>query len=119
MHQLVPTLFFLLFLDRRFYHTYASMFPPLFLSVLFTTASALSTYAPLPAICPSGSLVRPASGLSNSEEAYRVARKVVADESLKAWLAKTNSGFGTDELPTVRLPPFPDFGGVNDANRLH
>jgi lysophospholipase len=46
--------------------------------------------------------VRPATGLSDSEEAYRVARKAVADGNLKAWLTKTNAGFGTDELPTVR-----------------
>lgn len=81
---------------------------PLFLSLLLSTVSALSTYAPLPALCPSGSLLRPASGLSDSEETYRVARKAVADVALKAWLTKTNSGFGTDELPTVRLS-FYDF----------
>jgi lysophospholipase len=73
------------------------------LSLLLGAASALSTYAPLPALCPSGSLVRAASGLSDSEEAYRAARKAVADVALKAWLMKTNAGFGTDNLPTVRL----------------
>jgi lysophospholipase len=30
-----------------------------------------------------------------------VARKAIPDESLKAWLTKTNSGFGTAELPAV------------------
>jgi lysophospholipase len=65
--------------------------------------SAVSTYAPNSVTCPSSALVRAASGLSTSEESYRVARKAVADVALKSWLTKTNSGFGTDELPTVCL----------------
>jgi lysophospholipase len=65
--------------------------------------SALSTHGPLPVVCPIGSLVRPASGLSQSEETYRAARKAVADVSLRDWLAKTNSGFETNDLLTVRL----------------
>jgi lysophospholipase len=74
---------------------------PLLLSLLLSTASAAS-YDPVSAPCPSESLVRDASGLSDNEEAYRVARKAVADQALKTWLTKTNSGFGTAELPTVR-----------------
>lgn len=68
-------------------------------------AASLRPYAPLPAICPCDPLVRPANRLSTSEEAYRVARKAVANPNLKAWLLKTHSGFGTDDLPTVRCYP--------------
>lgn len=75
------------------------MLPLLFF--VLSTATALFTYAPLPAICPKGSLVRPASGLSNNEETYRVARKAIADEALALWLKKINPDFGTDDLPTV------------------
>jgi lysophospholipase len=63
-----------------------------------------SSYAPVPITCPSGSLVRIATGLSDDEEAFRVARKAKADVALAAWLDKTNSGFDTAcELPTVAL----------------
>ncbi|KAF4630652.1 hypothetical protein G7Y89_g7491 [Cudoniella acicularis] len=79
------------------------MFCPLLLSLFLSTAAATSAYAPITATCPSGSLVRAASGLSDSEETYRVGRKAVADVALKAWLEKTDSGFGTADLPTVRL----------------
>jgi lysophospholipase len=59
-------------------------------------------YAPIKTTCPSTPLVRAASGLSDNEETYRVARKAVADQALKTWLTETDSGFGTAELPTVR-----------------
>lgn len=79
----------------------------LLLSTVLAAPAALvdrdsPSYVPLDAECPSESLVRAASGLSTKEEAYRVSRKAVADEALKSWLAETNSGFRTDELPTVR-----------------
>jgi lysophospholipase len=77
------------------------MLAPLLLSLLLAASSVLSTYVPQSETCPTTSLVRPANGLSDDEETYRVARKVIADESLKAWLTKTNSGFGTAELPAV------------------
>ncbi len=64
-------------------------------------APVIANYAPKSTTCPSISLVRDATGLSDDEETYRVARKAIADEALKSWLIKTNSGFGTDELPTV------------------
>lgn len=64
---------------------------------------ALASYAPVSTPCPSGSLVRDASGLSDSEETYRVARKAIADVNLKSWLLEQDSGFGTDNLPTVAL----------------
>jgi lysophospholipase len=74
------------------------------LSLFVASCSALRAYTPVPAICPSGSLVRDASGLSDEEETYRVGRKVVADVALRYWLKKTDSGFGTSgELPTVIL----------------
>lgn len=78
------------------------MIGPLLVSLLLTTASAAS-YAPVSATCPTESLVRDACGLSDDEEAFRVARKAVADEALKTWLTSTNAGFGTDNLPTVRI----------------
>lgn len=73
------------------------------LSFVLLAARAFALYAPVPAACPPGPLVRPADGLSDGEEAYRVARKAVADKSLKAWLLKTNPEFGTDELPTASV----------------
>lgn len=80
------------------------MIPQLILSLLLSIVPALAAnaYAPVIAACPTTSLVRAASGLSDGEEAYRVARKAVADVSLKAWLVKTSSEFGTGNLPTVR-----------------
>jgi lysophospholipase len=74
------------------------------LSLFVASCSALRAYTPVPAVCPSGSLVRDASGLSDEEETYRVGRKAVADVALKSWLEKTDSGFSTSgELPTVIL----------------
>jgi len=79
------------------------------ITVVAALATALSgvsaSYAPVPATCPSTSLVRVSStDLSSSEESYRVARKAIADKALKSWLAKTNSGFSTScEMPTVAL----------------
>ncbi|KAF7910137.1 hypothetical protein BELL_0192g00060 [Botrytis elliptica] len=72
----------------------------------FLTGSSVvsASYAPTSVTCPSGvSLVRPAKGLSDNEESYRVSRKAIADVALKTWLKKTNSGFGTDDLPTIAL----------------
>jgi lysophospholipase len=79
------------------------MIAPLILSLLLSAAPAIAAnaYAPVSATCPTTPLVRAASGLSDGEEAYRVARKAVADVALKAWLVKTNSAFGTGNLPTV------------------
>lgn len=50
------------------------------------TGSVLSaSYAPISETCPPGqSLVRPANGLSDNEESYRVSRKAVADVALKS-----------------------------------
>jgi hypothetical protein len=82
------------------------MLAPLLLTVLLSAAPALaaSKYVPQKSTCPSETLVRAASGLSDDEETYRVSRKAVADVALKSWLASTNSGFGTSgELPTVPL----------------
>lgn len=52
---------------------------------LLTGSSVVSaSYAPTSVTCPSGvSLVRPADGLSDNEESYRVSRKAVADIALK------------------------------------
>jgi len=78
------------------------MLAPLLLSLLLSASFVLSTYVTQAATCPTTSLVRPANGLSDDEETYRVARKAIADEALTAWLTKTNSAFGTAELPSVR-----------------
>ncbi|KAI4135567.1 MAG: hypothetical protein LQ347_000568 [Umbilicaria vellea] len=62
-----------------------------------------SGYAPVPATCPTIPLVRPATGLSSSESTYLAARKIKAAAGLAAWLKKTNTSFGTTNLPTVAL----------------
>lgn len=75
------------------------------------TTPVLGDYAPIPAVCPTQSLLRPASGLSSDESAFRSARKVIADEALVSWLGKTDSGFGTSgiTLPTVSINNKQDF----------
>jgi lysophospholipase len=63
-----------------------------------------SFYAPVEAVCPAGSLVRPATSISTAEAAYYASRKAKADIGLKAWLAKTSSSFKTNcKLPSVAL----------------
>jgi lysophospholipase len=91
----------------------------LVLSLLLSAAPVLSSYVPQSATCPTASLVRPANGLSDEEETYRVARKAIADQALAAWLTKTNSGFGTAELPTVRFHVTGNPQGGLILNRLH
>jgi lysophospholipase len=73
------------------------------LSFLLLATPIFSTYIPQSATCPTTPLVRPANGLSDDEETYRISRKAVADESLKAWLTKTNFEFGVANLPTEAL----------------
>jgi lysophospholipase len=76
-----------------------------FLSLLLVVTPVIATYAPQSTICPTTSLVRAATGLSDDEETYRVARKAVADDALRSWLANIDPGFGTaGELPTVSRP---------------
>lgn len=58
------------------------------LSLALYIVKGLASYAPLPAKCPPSPLIRPADGLSDLEETYRVARKAVADESLKGLAVK-------------------------------
>jgi lysophospholipase len=70
----------------------------------FFSISVSASYVPQSVACPRTPLVRSASGISDDEEAYRVARKAIADENLRTWLMETNSGFGTSELPTVSNP---------------
>lgn len=75
---------------------------PLLLSI-FLEADA--GYAPIHTSCPATALVRPASGLSSEESTFRQQRKQIADQSLKSWLSKTNSGFQNNgKLPTVNSP---------------
>ncbi|GAB7337215.1 hypothetical protein MBLNU457_g2592t1 [Dothideomycetes sp. NU457] len=75
--------------------------------------NALNPYAPYPALCPSGSLNRAASGLNPNEANYIASRKPKADAALKAWLTKTNPAFlnGSTTLPTLA------FGGSGGGYR--
>lgn len=74
------------------------------LIVTALVSRGFATYAPISTPCPSTSLVRTATGLSDEEEAYRTARKAKADGALVDWLLKTNCGFDTSgELPAVAL----------------
>ncbi|KAL2065664.1 hypothetical protein VTL71DRAFT_3334 [Oculimacula yallundae] len=78
------------------------MIAQLLLSFLLVI-QAVADYVPTRGTCPTQSLVRPADGISDDEETFRVARKAVADKALKTWLLKTNPAFGTANLPTVAL----------------
>ncbi|KAJ9301546.1 hypothetical protein DTO271G3_1681 [Paecilomyces variotii] len=61
-------------------------------------------YAPVGTACPVGDLVRPADGLSSTEEHYRSQRRPIADAALKQWLNKINPQFDTSvDLPTLAL----------------
>ena len=88
------------------------------LSTLFVTLSLLSQalgaavpgrtasllpYAPFKSRCPSGSLVRRASGLSSSESKYVSTRKPFARAALESWLASVDADFSTENLPSVAL----------------
>lgn len=64
---------------------------------------ATSDYAPYSATCPSTPLVRAASGISTGESNYISARKPIATAALGTWLQKVNSGFSTNNLPSVGL----------------
>jgi lysophospholipase len=54
-------------------------------------STTLASYAPVSTSCPTTSLVRLATGLSDSEEAYRVARKAKADIALSNMAAQDES----------------------------
>ncbi|MCJ1226174.1 hypothetical protein MMC12_002823 [Toensbergia leucococca] len=69
----------------------------------FNIPILLSGYDPVPAACPTTPLVRPATSLSASESSYIASRKPIAAAALNAWLQKTNTGFGTANMPTVAL----------------
>lgn len=80
---------------------------PLFLvgasSLAIDVRSSINPYAPISAVCPTGSLIRAASNLSAGEAAFRVGRKAKADVALAAWLSRTDSCFDTETLPTIAL----------------
>jgi hypothetical protein len=77
---------------------------PTLLVFWFFSASVSASYVPQSVACPTTPLVRLAPGISDDEEAYRVARKPIAYENLRARLMETNPGFGTLELPIVSNP---------------
>ena len=60
-------------------------------------------YAPIPALCPSTPLVRPASSLNSNEAAYISSRKTKANPALAAWLKKQSPSFSTSSQPVVGL----------------
>jgi lysophospholipase len=64
--------------------------------------SLISPYLPIPALCPSTPLVRPATSIGSQEASYVSSRKTKASASLAAWLAKQGS-FSTSSQPTVGL----------------
>lgn len=83
---------------------------PLFLLLLlFSQAHAgFKDYTPKIVDCPTGSLIRPAIGLSPSENEYRMKRKARADRALKDWLLRIDPDFASiirdvPVLPTVCL----------------
>lgn len=66
-------------------------------------ALAASVYAPVITSCPGTTLVRSASGISNSEASYLASRKANADVALESWLATALPGVDTASLPTIAL----------------
>ena len=66
-------------------------------------AIALTPYAPVTTACPSGSLIRKASGVSTPESSHVQRRQTQANAGLEAWLKRTDSTFPTNNLPIVGL----------------
>ncbi|KIW05489.1 uncharacterized protein PV09_03373 [Verruconis gallopava] len=60
-------------------------------------------YAPVPAQCPSGSLVRQANSIAQQEADYVAQRKISASKALRSWLNSTGARFDTAKLPTIAL----------------
>ena len=85
MRFAILVLFFSLFVNARIHH-FQSAFAPEKNSV-----------------CPAGSLVRAAKGLSPPEKDYFKARRAKANDALVAWAKKINPAFGTVKPPVVGL----------------
>lgn len=66
-------------------------------------ALAASAYAPASSTCPSGTLVRSADGISDSEAAWVAGRKSVSDTALNSWLATVLPDVDTSSMPTLAL----------------
>jgi lysophospholipase len=60
-------------------------------------------YAPVAAQCPSQSLVRAATSISQQEADYVALRKLTASKALRSWLSGTGLTFDTTKLPTLAL----------------
>lgn len=54
----------------------------------------VSDYSSVSVKCPSGTLVRPATGLGKREKVYRMKRKVIADEALMDWWNELDLNLG-------------------------
>ncbi|RDW76914.1 hypothetical protein BP6252_04967 [Coleophoma cylindrospora] len=81
-------------------------FPHILVATTTLAVAVSSSYAPVPATCPSTALVRASTtSLSDDEEAYRVVRKIGADSYLRTWLLETLGFFSAIEgdLPTIGL----------------
>jgi hypothetical protein len=61
------------------------------------------SYAPVRATCPTTPLVRPANGISSSEQSYINSRYTKAPAALTAFLKSTNTTFSSSKLPVVAL----------------
>ncbi|KAI3390998.1 hypothetical protein diail_8132, partial [Diaporthe ilicicola] len=79
------------------------MLSPFLLAFAPVGALAASAYAPASSTCPSGTLVRSADGISDSEAAWLAGRKSVSDAALESWLASVLPGVDTSSLPTLAL----------------
>ncbi|KAH8598887.1 lysophospholipase [Bisporella sp. PMI_857] len=77
----------------------------IFVATASLVAGVSASYAPVPAKCPSSSMVRTSTtSLSSSEESYRTVRKFIADLYLRAWLLETSPELSTAfDMPTVAL----------------
>lgn len=90
-------------LQLTYINIYIIMLSHILLALGPVGALAASAYAPTSSTCPSGSLVRSADGISDSEAAWIAGRKVVTDSALKTWLETALPDVETSSLPTLAL----------------
>src|SRR5438874_1720694 len=86
------------------FHTVVYALVSIFVVVRASPVPRASTpYAPVPAICPSTPLVRPADGISSAESSYISQRYAKASTALTAFLETTNAIFYPAQLPVIAL----------------